>query len=122
MLEKRVHMTKQQFMEYLGMVVRDDNATALRRACQSGKRKLEASGLLPQRKVMSRAQRLADAMGAPTTSRQLEKIDEAEAPGSPVQGSASAKIPISKHGVSTFKAPPRALARLTMPNVSHLEI
>ena len=36
MLEKRVHMTKQQFMEYLGMVVRDDNATALRRACQSG--------------------------------------------------------------------------------------
>ena len=47
-LEKRLCITKHEFMVWLHLVLRDDNASAMRRACVTGRQRLEERGLLPR--------------------------------------------------------------------------
>ena len=141
MLEKRVEVTKEEFMHWLAVIVRD-NVTAMRRACDTGKRRLESNGWLPNSPPLSR--RVALASAVPPAYRALDAIDEAPesgpsevAPPSPALVASRAPrtrtLDISLHGRHSFKPLPRALGRLSAQRtpsplaecesiVAHLEI
>lgn len=82
-LQKRLKLTKQQFMLWLGFVVKDAHASDMRRACIKGRERLEQRGLLPREERYAAAWRAALAPSEPDLQPDADSDAEGDEAPSP---------------------------------------